>query len=109
MSVDESLQHGPALLHRLTQERAVEREVHFVKADHRHGQGVELLFEVLHDLQLGSVELVVAVQDAHLHHRFDHVLEDLLGLLFRREVFLDNLVCVVEDPPCCVVDEVLSQ
>ena len=108
MAGNELAQHGATLVKGPTEKVLVEGVVHLVETYHRHGHSAELLLEALSHLQLLGVELLVAVENAHLDDRLDDVFHELLGRLFRARVVARHAVHLVQQARRRVVDEVLG-
>lgn len=103
VTLDDLVQQLSALVQQPGQHVPVEGVVHLVEADHRHGQLVDLLLELLHQGQLVLVKLVVPVENGQLDDGLDEVLDDLLGLLLALGVLPGHPVQLVQHLAACVI------
>lgn len=105
VALDDAVQQLSALVEQPGQHIAVEGVLHLVEADHRHGELVNLLLELLHQRQLILVELIVPVENGQLDDRLDEVLDDPLRLLLVLGVLLGHLVELIQHLAAGVIDQ----
>lgn len=104
VTLNDLVQQLPALVEQPRQHVAVKGEIHLMETDHRHGQLMHFLFELLHQRQLVLVKLVVPIEDGQLDDGLDEVFDDLLGLFLVLRVLLGHPVQLVQHFAACVVD-----